>query len=175
VVYTTGASVLGAGTVDEFSATDPHPVSAVRPRSSGGARAGGWVIRPAWCTARAPAWYQLIAGWAARRGTGVYIGRRGAVAGGARRGPRGPVRGSGGGTADRPRLARGGGDGAAGRDRGGAGWRDGGLLAVADAEAELGPLADLFTRDQEVSSAHTRRTLGWSPAHTAMLTEIARG
>jgi hypothetical protein len=37
-----------------------------------------------------------------------------------------------------------------------------------EATAELGSVADLLTRDQDVSSAKTRNELGWTPAHTSM-------
>src|SRR5215468_1479367 len=40
---------------------------------------------------------------------------------------------------------------------------------VPEASAELGLLADLFTRDQDVSAAKTRAALGWTPAHTSII------
>jgi hypothetical protein len=30
-------------------------------------------------------------------------------------------------------------------------------------------LADLFTRDQDVSAARTRAALGWTPVHTSII------
>ncbi len=44
--------------------------------------------------------------------------------------------------------------------------------SLPDATAALGPLADLFTRDQDVSATTTRTTLGWHPRHRAILTEL---
>jgi hypothetical protein len=43
---------------------------------------------------------------------------------------------------------------------------------VAQAQAELGLLADLFTRDQDVSAAKTRAPLGWAPARTSIVTYL---
>ena len=40
---------------------------------------------------------------------------------------------------------------------------------VSQASAELGLLADLFTRDQDVSAAKTRAALGWEPACTSIV------
>ena len=40
---------------------------------------------------------------------------------------------------------------------------------VPEASAELGPLADLFTRDQDVSSAKTRAVLDWTPARISII------
>jgi len=40
---------------------------------------------------------------------------------------------------------------------------------VSGARAELGLLADLFTRDQDVSAAKTRAALGWAPACTSIV------
>ena len=37
------------------------------------------------------------------------------------------------------------------------------------AEAVLGLLADLFTRDQDVSSGKTRAVLDWTPARTSII------
>jgi nucleoside-diphosphate-sugar epimerase len=45
---------------------------------------------------------------------------------------------------------------------------------IDEATAALGPLADLFTRDQQVSSAKTRRRLGWTPVHTTILDSLRR-
>jgi hypothetical protein len=41
------------------------------------------------------------------------------------------------------------------------------------ASAELGLLADLFTRDQDVSSAKTRAVLDWTPVHTSIVEYLA--
>jgi hypothetical protein len=43
---------------------------------------------------------------------------------------------------------------------------------LAEATAELGPLADLFTRDQDVSSAQTREALGSTPVHASIVTYL---
>jgi hypothetical protein len=43
---------------------------------------------------------------------------------------------------------------------------------VPEARAELGLLADLFTRDQDVSAAKTRAALGWAPACTSIVTYL---
>jgi hypothetical protein len=43
---------------------------------------------------------------------------------------------------------------------------------TAEASAELGLLADLFTRDQDVSAAKTRAELGWTPAHTSIIQDL---
>jgi hypothetical protein len=40
---------------------------------------------------------------------------------------------------------------------------------VAQARAELGLLADLFTRDQDVSAAKTRAALDWAAARTSII------
>src|SRR5436190_1095527 len=40
---------------------------------------------------------------------------------------------------------------------------------VSEASTELGLLADLFTRDQDVSAAKTRAGLGWAPAWTSIV------
>jgi hypothetical protein len=42
------------------------------------------------------------------------------------------------------------------------------------ATAEIGLLADLFTRDQDVSAAKTRQRLAWNPAHTSIVAELSR-
>lgn len=175
VLYTTGASVLGAGTVDETSTPDPHPVAAGRPEIERRVlAAGGWVIRPGLVYGDGAGLVpDLMGGWAARRGAGVYIGQPGTrwpvvhvadlaelyVAALRHGGPPAIWHG----VAQTVRL-----DAIAAALGGGAAvsW------PVADAVAELGPLADLFTRDQDVSSARTREALGWTPAHTAMLTEL---
>jgi nucleoside-diphosphate-sugar epimerase len=43
---------------------------------------------------------------------------------------------------------------------------------ASEARAELGLLADLFTRDQEVSSAKTRAGLDWTPARTSIIEDL---
>ena len=35
-----------------------------------------------------------------------------------------------------------------------------------------GPLGPIFATDQPASSAHTRATLGWQPAHPALLADL---
>jgi len=40
---------------------------------------------------------------------------------------------------------------------------------ASEARAELGLLADLFTRDQDVSSGKTRAVLDWTPARTSII------
>jgi nucleoside-diphosphate-sugar epimerase len=44
---------------------------------------------------------------------------------------------------------------------------------LADATTELGLLADLFTRDQDLSATKTRETLNWTPAHTSIIDYLA--
>jgi nucleoside-diphosphate-sugar epimerase len=172
LLYTTGAAVLGDGAQDEDSVTDPHPIAAGRPAIEQRVlHAGGWVIRPGMVYGDGGGLvHGLLTAKAAERGTGVYIGPPGT---------RWPVvhvgdlaalylavatRAAPGtiwhGTSETVRLdviaaALGGGTAAS--------W------PVAEADAELGPLADLFTRDQDVSAAKTRATLGWTPAHTSIV------
>jgi nucleoside-diphosphate-sugar epimerase len=43
---------------------------------------------------------------------------------------------------------------------------------VEEAANELGPLADLFTRDQDVSSAKTQARLDWNPRHTSIIANL---
>jgi nucleoside-diphosphate-sugar epimerase len=175
VVYTTGAAVLGAGRGDEDSAPDPHQVAAGRPEAEQRVlAAGGWVIRPGlvYGTNGAPVGlvHGLLAAKAAEHGTGIYIGAPGvrwpvihavdlaalylAVVTSA------PPATIWHGIAETVRLdqiaaALGGGTTTS--------W------PLADAQAELGPLADLFTRDQDVSAAKTRKALGWTPTHTSII------
>jgi nucleoside-diphosphate-sugar epimerase len=172
LLYTTGAAVLGAGAQDEDSPADPHPIAAGRPAIEQLVlRAGGWVIRPGLVYGDAGGLvHGLLTAKAAERGTGVYIGPPGT---------RWPVvhvddlaalylavvtRAAPGtswhGTSETVRLdaiATALGHGQA------VSW------PVAQAQAELGPLADLFTRDQDVSAARTRAALGWTPAHTSIV------
>jgi nucleoside-diphosphate-sugar epimerase len=176
LIHTTGAAVLGAGAVDETSAPDPHPLVAGRPEVERRVlAAGGWVIRPGLVYGHGGGLvHGLLAGKAAERGAGVYIGEPGV---------RWPVVH----VDDLAALYV----AAVGYDGGPAIWHGmaetvrldgiaaalGGGTAVswplAEATAELGLLADLFTRDQDVSSARTRQALGWNPEHTSMLAELA--
>jgi nucleoside-diphosphate-sugar epimerase len=177
VLYTTGAAVLGGGPSDEDSVPDPHPLAAARPEIERRVlAAGGKVIRPGmvYGTPDAPV-PALLAAKAAERGTGVHIGPAGVrwpVVHGddlaalylavAERAPAGTIWH---GVSETARL-----------DEVAAAL--GGAPAVSwpvDAAAEeLGPLADLFTRDQDVSSEKTRRLLGWTPRHTSILAYLAR-
>jgi nucleoside-diphosphate-sugar epimerase len=177
VLYTTGAAVLGGGQSDEDTPPDPHPLAAVRPEIERRVlAAGGTVIRPGmvYGTPDAPV-PALLATTAATRGTGVYIGPPGVrwpVVHGddlaalylavAERAPAGTLWHGVGETArlDEVAAAIGGGPAVS--------W-------PADAAAkELGLLADLFTRDQDVSSEKTRRLLGWTPRHTSILAYLGR-
>jgi nucleoside-diphosphate-sugar epimerase len=172
LLYTTGAAVLGAGFQDEDSATDPHPVAAGRPAIEQRVlRAGGWVVRPGMVYGDGGGLvHGLLAAKAAERGTGVYIGPPGT---------RWPVvhvddlgalylavatRAASGtiwhGASETVRL-----DAIAAALGGG----QAGSWPLAEAGAELGPLAGLFTRDQDVSAAKTRAALSWSPAHTSIV------
>jgi nucleoside-diphosphate-sugar epimerase len=176
LLYTTGAAVLGAGFQDEDSATDPHPVAAGRPAIEQRVlRAGGWVIRPGMVYGDGGGLvHGLLAAKAAERGTGVYIGPPGtrwpvvhvddlaalylavatqAAPGTIWHGASETVR------LDAIAAALGGGQAET--------W------PLAEAGAELGLLAGLFTRDQDVSAAKTRAALGWSPAHTSIVTYLA--
>jgi nucleoside-diphosphate-sugar epimerase len=172
LLYTTGAAVLGAGAQDEDSAADPHPIAASRPAIEQRVlRAGGWVIRPGMTYGDGGGLvHGLLTAKTAERGTGIYIGPPGT---------RWPVvhvgdlaalylavatRAAPGtiwhGTSETVRLdaiatALGGGTAAS--------W------PVSEATAELGLLADLFTRDQNVSAAKTRAALGWAPAYTSIV------
>jgi nucleoside-diphosphate-sugar epimerase len=44
---------------------------------------------------------------------------------------------------------------------------------LADATADLGPLADLFTHDQDVSATTTRQMLRWAPVYTSIIDYLA--
>ncbi|MEV0202320.1 NAD-dependent epimerase/dehydratase family protein [Nonomuraea sp. NPDC050691] len=177
LLHTTGAAVLGGGAVDEESAPDPHPLVSWRAEAERRVlAAGGQVVRPGLVYGDGGGLVPgLLAAKAAERGAGVYIGEPGV------RWPVVHVR-------DLAELY------VAVLARGvpGAVWHGvsetvrldaiaaalGGGRAVSwpldEARAELGPLADLFTRDQDVSSGRTRRALGWSPAHTSMIEELRR-
>ena len=172
LLYTTGAAVLGAGAQDEDSPADPHPIVAGRPaieqRVLG---SGGWVIRPGMVYGDGGGLvHGLLTAKAAERGTGIYIGPPGtrwpvvhvddlavlylavatrAVPGTIWHGVSETVR------LDAIAMALGGGTAVS--------W------PVPEASAELGPLADLFTRDQDVSSAKTRGALDWTPARTSII------
>ncbi|TMS00621.1 NAD-dependent epimerase/dehydratase family protein [Nonomuraea basaltis] len=172
VVHTTGAAVLGGGPVDEDSAPDPHPIVAWRAEAERRVlAAGGQVIRPGMVYGNGAGIVPgLLARKAAERGTGLYIGEPGV---------RWPVVH----VEDLAGLYL----AVAGRAAPGTVWHGmsetvrldaiaavlGGGRAeswpLAEARAELGGLADLFTRDQDVSSAKTRRLLGWNPARTSLL------
>jgi nucleoside-diphosphate-sugar epimerase len=172
LLYTTGAAVLGAGTQDEDSAADPHPIVAGRPAIEQAVlRAGGWVIRPGMVYGDGGGLvHGLLAAKAAERGAGVYIGPPGtrwpvvhvddlatlylavatrAAPGTIWHGASETVR------LDAIATALGGGTAVS--------W------PVPQARAELGLLADLFTRDQDVSAAKTYAALGWAPAYTSII------
>jgi nucleoside-diphosphate-sugar epimerase len=172
VIYTTGAAVLGAGTGDEDTPPNPHPVAGGRPKIEQRVlAAGGWVIRPGLVYGNDNGLvHGLLTAKAAEHGTGVYIGEPGvrwpvvhvedlaalylAVAATAAPGTIWH------GMSETVRLdaiaeALGGGTATS--------W------PLDDATKELGPIADLFTRDQDVSSAKTRQALGWTPVHTSII------
>lgn len=172
MLYTTGAAVLGAGAQDEDSAADPHPIAAGRPAIEHRVlRAGGWVIRPGMVYGDDGGLvHGLLTTKAVERGTGVYIGPPGtrwpvvhvddlaalylavatrAAPGTIWHGASETVR------LDAIATALGGGTVAS--------W------PVSEASTELGLLADLFTRDQDVSAAKTRAALGWAPAWTSIV------
>jgi nucleoside-diphosphate-sugar epimerase len=172
VVYTTGAAVLGQGSHSEDSAPDPHMVAAVRPEIERRVLAsGGWVIRPGmvYGSSGSPI-VGLLAAKAAQRGTGAYIGEPGtrwpvvhvddlaalyvAVVSAA---PPGTIWHGVSENARLDAIAEALGNGAA------TSW------PLEEAATELGPLADLFTRDQVVSSAKTREKLGWAPVHGSIV------
>ncbi|HEX6468291.1 MAG TPA: NAD-dependent epimerase/dehydratase family protein [Streptosporangiaceae bacterium] len=175
LVYTTGAAVLGGGQADEDSPPDPHPLAAWRAEVERRVRAaGGRVIRPGMVYGHGGGLvHDLLAAKAAERGTGVYIGRPGvrwpvvhlddladlyllvaekAAPGTVWHGIAETVR------LDRIAAALGGGSASS--------W------PLHEAVAELGPLADLFTRDQTVSADKTRAALGWHPVHTSIVDEL---
>ena len=175
LLYTTGAAVLGEGTQDEDSAPDPHPVAADRPAIEQRVlAAGGWIVRPGMVYGDGGGLvHGLLTAQAAEHGTGIYIGPPGtrwpvvhvddlaalylAVATQAAPGTIWH------GISETARL-----DAIAGALGGGtaASW------PAAEASAELGLLADLFTRDQDVSAAKTRAELGWTPAHTSIIQDL---
>jgi nucleoside-diphosphate-sugar epimerase len=176
LLYTTGAAVLGAGTQDEDSPADPHPIAAGRPAIEQLVlHAGGWVIRPGMVYGEDGGLvHGLLSAKAAERGTGVYIGPPGirwpvvhvddlaslylAVA---TRAAPGTIWHGASETIRLDAIAT-----ALGRGQA-TSW------PVSQARAELGPLADLFTRDQDVSAAKTRAALGWTPVHTSILTYLS--
>jgi nucleoside-diphosphate-sugar epimerase len=172
LLYTTGAAVLGTGAQDEDSPADPHPIAAGRPDIEHRVlRSGGRVIRPGMVYGDDGGLvHGLLTAKAAERGTGVYIGPPGtrwpvvhvddlaalylavatrAAPGTLWHGVSETVR------LDAIATALGGGTAAS--------W------PVSEASAELGSLADLFTRDQDVSAAKTRAALGWAPARTSIV------
>jgi nucleoside-diphosphate-sugar epimerase len=175
VVYTTGVAVLGSGQSDEDSATDPHPIAAGRPQVEQVVlAAGGRVIRPGLVYGGEGSMViDLLRRKAAEAGTGLYIGAPGVrwpvvhiddlaalyVAVVERAAPATVWHGVGE-TARLDEIAAALGGGAA------RSW------PLPEATDELGPLADLFTRDQDTSSAKTRRLLDWQPRHTAIRTDL---
>lgn len=175
LLYTTGAAVLGEGTGDESSTPDPHPVAAGRPAIEQRVlAAGGWIIRPGMVYGDGGGLvHGLLSAKAAEHGTGIYIGPPGtrwpvvhvddlaalylavatrAAPGTIWHGISETVR------LDAIAAALGGGTARS--------W------PVTEASAELGPVADLFTRDQDVSAAKTRTDLGWTPAHTSIVADL---
>jgi nucleoside-diphosphate-sugar epimerase len=48
-------------------------------------------------------------------------------------------------------------------------------VTLAEAQAEMGPVADAFALSQQVNSARAREQLGWNPPRRDVLTEIAEG
>ncbi|SFK79884.1 NAD-dependent epimerase/dehydratase family protein [Amycolatopsis sacchari] len=48
-------------------------------------------------------------------------------------------------------------------------------LSLEQAREQMGPIADAFALDQQLTSAKAQRELGWTPAHTDPLTEFAAG
>jgi nucleoside-diphosphate-sugar epimerase len=172
LLYTTGAAVLGAGAQDEDSPADPHPIVAGRPaieqRVLG---SGGWVIRPGMVYGDGGGLvHGLLTAKAAEHGTGVYIGPPGTrwpvvhvddlaalyLAVATRAAP-GTIWHGVSETIRLDAIATALGDGTA------VSW------PASEASAELGPLADLFTRDQDVSAAKTSAALGWAPARTSIV------
>jgi nucleoside-diphosphate-sugar epimerase len=172
LVFTTGAAVLSGGPADEDSEPDPHPIAGNRPALERLVlNAGGRVIRPGLVYGGDGGLvHGLLATKAAARGTGVYIGQPGT------RWPvvhlddlaalyravieHAPPATIWHGISETVRLdaiamALGGGTATS--------W------PVLEAEQELGQLASLFTRDQQVSAAKTRQRLGWAPVHTSIV------
>ncbi len=175
IIYTTGAAVLGAGSADEDSPPDPHPLVAWRAGVERRVRAcGGRVIRPGMVYGHDGGLvHDLLAPKAIERGTGVYIGAPGVrwpvvhiddlaalylVV--AEKAEPGTVWHGIGETVRLDRLAAALGGGTA------SSW------PLSEATAELGPLADLFTRDQDVSAAKTHERLGWHPVHTSIIDDL---
>ena len=172
LLYTTGAAVLGAGAQDEDSPAGPHPIAAGRPAIEQLVlRAGGWVIRPGMVYGDGGGLvHGMLTAIAAERGTGVYIGPSGTrwpvvhvddlatlyLAVATRAAPSTIWHG----VSETIRL-----DAIATALGGGAAtsW------PAPEARAGLGLLADLFTRDQDVSSAKTRAVLDWTPARASII------
>jgi nucleoside-diphosphate-sugar epimerase len=172
LLYTTGAAVLGAGAQDEDSVPDPHPIAAGRPAIEQRVlRVGGWVVRPGMVYGNGGGLvHGLLTAKAAQCGTGVYIGPPGtrwpvvhvddlaalylAVA---TQAPPGTIWHGASETVRLDAIAAALGRGTA------ASW------PVGEARVQLGLLADLFTRDQDVSAAKTRAALGWTPARTSVV------
>jgi nucleoside-diphosphate-sugar epimerase len=175
LIVTTGAAVLGTGPSDERSAPDPHPFAEGRvPIERRVLAAGGWVIRPGGVyDDGGPPGRGVLVRKAAERGMGVYIGEPGtrwavvhvedladlylavaehAAPGTVWHGVSETVR------IDAIAAALGGGLTCS--------W------PLAEAVAEIGPVAGLFAHDQDMASAITRRTLGWNPAHTAVIRQV---
>ncbi|MEV4049908.1 NAD-dependent epimerase/dehydratase family protein [Amycolatopsis sp. NPDC049688] len=48
-------------------------------------------------------------------------------------------------------------------------------LTLEQARERMGPIADAFALDQQLTSAKAQRELGWRPVHTDPLTELAAG
>jgi nucleoside-diphosphate-sugar epimerase len=46
-------------------------------------------------------------------------------------------------------------------------------LSPGEAREQMGPIVDAFALDQQLTSAKAQRELGWTPAHTDPLTELA--
>ncbi|WP_242547518.1 hypothetical protein [Amycolatopsis sp. MtRt-6] len=46
-------------------------------------------------------------------------------------------------------------------------------LTLEQARERMGPIADAFALDQQLTSAKAQRELGWTPRHTDPLTELA--
>ncbi|MFI7440700.1 NAD-dependent epimerase/dehydratase family protein [Nonomuraea indica] len=178
LLYTTGAAVLGGGLADEDSAPDPHPLVAWRGEAERRVlAAGGQVVRPGLVYGEGGGLVAgLLAAKAAERGVGVYIGEPGvrlpvvhvadlaalyllvathAAPGTVWHGMSETVR------LDEVAAALGGGRAVS--------W------PLAEARAELGGIADLFTLDQDISSDRTRNVLGWSPARPSLLAHLRDG
>ncbi|MEV5546000.1 NAD-dependent epimerase/dehydratase family protein [Streptomyces sp. NPDC052309] len=171
LVHTTGAAVLGSGSKDEDGAPDPHPVVAWRAELERRVRtAGGRVVRPGMAYGDGGGSVPtLLAAKAAERGTGVYIGEPGVrwpvvhvadlaalyVAVVERAEP-GTVWHGMSETVRLDDVARALGGGTA------TSW------PLEEATAEMGPIAGLYTLDQDISSDKTRRLLNWTPKHTSI-------